>query len=142
MTRRLSASPFLKGTALFLGVGVALAVAAGVVGVSDNPPGILLAYAAAVAVILAFVHRWRTPERFWLLAGVAVGGIVAFAFLHNVFEALARGGGGSGVSTVLEGLGTATLIVALLLCPAALVVGVVGAVTMWLRRRGSSPPPP
>jgi hypothetical protein len=34
------------------------AIASGVVGISDNPPGILLAFLAAAAFVLGFVHPW------------------------------------------------------------------------------------
>ena len=43
-------------TFVFLAICCASAIAAVVVGISDNPPGILLAFGAATALILAFVH--------------------------------------------------------------------------------------
>jgi hypothetical protein len=44
-----------------------LAIAAAVLGIDDNPPGILLAFLAALALILAFVHPWRTEREFLFL---------------------------------------------------------------------------
>ena len=63
-----------KVTVVFLAIAAALAAAAGLVGISDNPPGILLAYGAAAALVLAFVHPWRTSRQFrYLLYGSFLG---------------------------------------------------------------------
>ena len=44
-----------------------LAIAAAAVGIDDNLPGILLAYLAATAFVLAFVHPWRSARKFMFL---------------------------------------------------------------------------
>ena len=68
---------------VFLAAGC-IALAAGlVVGVSDNPPGLILVYLAGASFILAFAHRWRTV-RSYVMKTVAEALRVAF-FLIAVF---------------------------------------------------------
>jgi uncharacterized membrane protein YccC len=43
-------------TFILLAICGLLAIAAAAVGIDDNPPGILLAFLAATAFVLAFVH--------------------------------------------------------------------------------------
>ena len=119
----------------FLAISGAAAIAAGLVGISDNPPGIFLAFAAAAAFILAIVHPWRSARSYGLLLGASVVGLVVLAVLHNVFE-----GVGSQPQvpalfrTLLQGLGVATFLIAVLVCPPAIVVSIIGTIVMRIRR--------
>ena len=123
-------------TAVCLGIAGLLAIAAGIVGISDNPPGILLAYAAATALVLAFVHPWRSSRKYRYLLYASVLSFVVLAALHNVFEVVAGGMAGPGfVVAVLQGIQVAAFLIAVLICPPAIVVGAVGAVVMWIRNR-------
>ena len=113
-----------------------LAAAAGFVGISDNPPGILLAYGAAAALVLAVVHPWRSSRQYRYLLYASVLGFVTFAVLHNVFEVVAgRMSGPAFVVAVLQGIQVAAFLIAVLVCPPALILGAVGAVAMWVRNR-------
>ena len=112
------------------------AIAAAAVGIDDNPPGILLAFFAATAFVLAFVHPWRTSRQFRRLLYASVLGFVVFGLLHNVFEAVASNLGGSGlVQDLLNVAGGALFLIATLVCPPGLLVGAVGAVIMSIRNR-------
>jgi hypothetical protein len=123
-------------TFVFLAICCASATAAVVVGISDNPPGILLAFGAATALILAFVHSWRTAKQFRLFLYASVLGLVIFGILHNVFEALASKAASAGaLQSLLQGLGVAAFFLALLICPPAILVGAVGSVVMFIRNR-------
>ena len=109
-----------------------LAAVAVAVGVDDNLPGVTCAYLSAVALVLAFVHPWRTPRRFLILTGATILVFVVSVILSNVFEAVgfALGGG-------------VFFIIAVMLCPAALLVGLIGAaVTLVTSRRGHHHAPP
>jgi hypothetical protein len=55
-----------------LALGAALALAAMIVGIGDNPRGILLAFLAVIAFVLAFVHPWQTPKRYLYLLCISV----------------------------------------------------------------------
>ena len=123
---------------VLLAVCGVLAAAAGVVGIDDNPPGIALAYVSATALVLAFVHPWKTSKQFRRLIYMSVGGFVAFAVLSNVLEALAPRVSTSGpLGGLLGGAGAAFFLIATLLCPPGLLVGVIGAVAKARREHHS-----
>jgi hypothetical protein len=126
-------------TLILLAICGAAAIAAALVGISDNPPGILLALAAAVAFVTAFVHPWRTPGQFARLLLASVLGLLLFVVLHNVFEALA--GMAEDVAVLhglLEGLGAAAFLLATLVCPAAFLVSVVALAVVFIQDRRRS----
>jgi len=125
-----------KTTVAFLVIAGILAAAAGIVGISDNPPGILLAFGAAAALVLAFVHPWRTSRQFRYFFYISFVGFALLVVVHNVFEVVAGRMGGPGfVVAVLQGIQVAAFLIAVLICPPALVIGAVGAVVMWIRSR-------
>ena len=119
------------------------AIAASVVGIDDNPPGILLAFLAATAFVLAFVHPWKTSRQFRRLLYASALGFVVFGLLHIVCEAIASNGGGSGlVQDLLNGVGAVLFLIAVLICPPGMLVGAVGAVVMSIKNRRRSTPGP
>ncbi len=138
--RRAFTAPEERGrTWALFGLAVALTVAAAVVGISDNPPGLLLAFAAVAAAAFAVVHplRWARPYEMLLLAGCV--GLVGGAVLHNVFDAAAHGLPLLGIP--FQVLSVAFFLLALLISPSLIVVGGVGALYFhvkgaWQRRVG------
>ncbi len=123
-------------TFTFLAICCASATAAVVVGISDNPPGILLAFGAATALVLAFVHPWRTVKQFRGLLYASIISLPLLAILHNVFEAIASKSASAGVlQSLLQGLGVAAFVLVTLICPPAVLVGAVGSVVMFIRNR-------
>jgi hypothetical protein len=123
-------------TVVFLAIAAAFAAAGGLVGISDNPPGILLAYGAAAVLVLAVVHPWRTSKTFRYLLYGSLAGFFVFAFVHNVFEVIAERMGGPGfLYAVLQGIQVAAFLIAVLVCPPAVIIGAVGAVVLWIRNR-------
>jgi hypothetical protein len=127
-------------TLILLAIAGATAIAATLVGISDNPPGILLALAAAVALVLAFVHPWRTSTQFRRLLVTSALGFLLFAVLHNVFEALAGMWEHIAVlNGLLDGLAAAAFLLATLVCPAAFLASVAALVIgLTLNRRRST----
>jgi hypothetical protein len=123
-------------TVVFLAIAAALAAAAGIVGVSDNPPGILLAYGAAAALVLAFVHPWRSSRQFRYFLYASFLGFFILVVVHNVFEVVAGRMSGPGfVVAALQVIQVAAFLIAVLICPPGLVIGAVGAVVMAIRSR-------
>jgi len=117
-----------------------LAIAAAVIGVDDNPPGLLLAFLSATAFVLAFVHPWRSSKKFRNLIFTSLLGFIVFAILHNVLAFVAWKAGETGTIPELLNIISATFfLVAVLLCPVALLVGVIGAVIMHRQERHSQP---
>ena len=128
-------------TLILLAVCGLLAVAAGVLGIADNPPGLLSAFLSAGAFFLAFTHPWRTSRQFLHLLYASGLGIVVFAVLHNVFEAMAwRLSDSSLLHGFLGGLGGVFFLIAILVCPPGLLVGAIGAGVMSARKRNQPPP--
>jgi hypothetical protein len=126
-------------TLILLAICGAAAIAAALLGIDDNPPAILLALAAAVALVLSFVHPWRTPKQFRRLLLASVLGFLLFAVLHSVFEALA--GMAEHIAVLhglLEGLGVVAFLLATLLFPGAVLVSVVALVVVLIRNRRRS----
>jgi hypothetical protein len=111
-----------------------------VVGIADNALGIALLYGAALAGILAFVHHWPGVRRFVLLAVASVVGLPVFAVLHNVFYALSKSTADIALlSQALKVLDAVSFLVALIVCPAGILVGVVGAVLAYVKdKRGGT----
>jgi hypothetical protein len=129
-----------RRTLVLLAVCGVLAGAAGAVGIDDNPLGVSLAFLSATALVLAFVHPWRTSRRFRRLIYASCLGFVALAVLSNVFEAVAsRAGLQSPLAGALNGAGAVFFLIAVLLCPPGLLVGVVGALVTSRRERHSQP---
>lgn len=125
---------------IFLVCALIALAAALLVGVSDNPPGVILAYAASVCLVSAFTPRWRRARPFLLLAGWAILGFVVSAVLHNVFDALAQLAGGLPVIPALAAaVSGIAFLLAVLIAPSALVVGLAGAIKSWLGGTGSAP---
>ena len=108
-----------------------LLLAAFIVGISDNPPGLALCYLATVSLILAFVHTWRKVRFFLILLGSSLIGFAVFAVLHNVFYALAEISSDIVVlSRMLKFLDAASFLVAIFVCPAGLLIGIIGVMVM------------
>lgn len=101
------------------------------VGLNGNRPGIVLCYLAVGSLILAFVHTWRKVKYFLILLGASVVGFVVFAILHNVFYGLAQISSDVVVlSQVLKFLDATSFLVAIFMCPAGLVIGIIGSMVI------------
>jgi hypothetical protein len=133
-----------KMTFIFLGICGLLAIAAIIAGIDDNLPGILLAFLAATAFVLAFVHPWRTPRKFLFLLLASVLGFVLFAILNIFFDSVTQNPATSGaLQTLIQSPAIDALnIIIAIICPAAFIVGAVGSVAMFIRRRRKPTPDP
>jgi disulfide bond formation protein DsbB len=137
MTSAFSTPHDRKITLSFLAMCGLLAIAAVIVGIDDNPPGILLAFLAAIAFVLAFVHPWRTVRQFMFLLLASVFGFALFVILNIILDTVAQNPANTGTlqdlldSSAIEALS----IIIVMICPAAFIVGAVGSVAMFIRRR-------
>ena len=129
-------------TLIFLVTCGLSAIAAAAVGIDDNPHGILLAFLAATAFVLAFVHPWRTSRQFRRLLYASALGLVVFGLLHIMFDVTASNLGGSGLVHDLLSAGAAIFLITTLVCPSGLLVGAVGAMVMAIRNRRHLTPGP
>jgi hypothetical protein len=125
-------------TLLLLAAAGALVLAGLLFGVSDNPPGIVLVSIAAVAIVAAAVHPWRTPWPFVYLLVASIIGFVVLVMLHNLLDGAAGlMSEGNVLRLLLQGVGVAAFLLAVLILPAAVLVGAAGAIIMFLRDRWS-----
>jgi glucan phosphoethanolaminetransferase (alkaline phosphatase superfamily) len=122
---------------ILLAICGVLAIAAVAVGIDDNPPGILMAFLAAIAFVLAFVHPWRSARRFTFLLLASVLGFVLFAALNISSDLIIQNPATSAaLRNLIESPANETLTVTFaMLLPAAFLVGAIGAVAMLLRNR-------
>lgn len=114
-----------------------LAFTAAAMGVDDNPPGTLLAFLAGVAFVLAFVHPWRSTRKFLFFLLASVIGFFLFVILSIILDSITQNPTtSSAVQNLLQSPTTNVInIIIIMLCAAALVVGMVGSVVMFIRSR-------
>jgi len=103
------------------------------VGVSDNPPGLILMYIAITCLASALVWTWRAPRRFWILLGLALLAFPVGVFLHNLFYAFGTLAAGNKILVSLIGfLEVVFFITAVMVAgPTALVALTGGIYTSW-----------
>ena len=101
---------------------------------------VALCFLLGLALLILAV-RWQARNllrTFWILAGASTAGAALGSVLHNVFYALATVTDKWPVlSTAMGGLEAAFLVIAVLVCPVAFLVGTVGAIVLIVR--GSRP---
>ena len=116
-----------KSTYIYLILSIVLIVAALIVSIPDNPPGILLSFLSSVLFILAFTHNWDKAKPYVLLTVTSLVGFGISVILHNVFEGIGKG-------TFLEIIGAFFFLLAIFLCPAGLLIGIVGSLVQSFRK--------
>ena len=128
MTSAFSTPHDRKITLIFLAMCGLLAIAAVIVGIDDNLPGILLAFLAAIAFVLAFVHPWRTARKFMFLLLGSILGSVLFIILNIILDTIAQNP--ANTDTLQDLLQSPAIeafsIIVAMICTAAFIVGAVG----------------
>jgi len=112
--------------------GLALA-GASIIGISDNPPGIGLTYGAILCLIAAAVWRWRRPRSFLLLFAFSVVAFGVFVVAHNLFYGIGKSVDEAWIELLMEGLHVGAFLIAVLICPAGALVGLVGWIATVIR---------
>jgi hypothetical protein len=110
-----------RQTYIYLVLSALSMIAALIVSISDNPPGIILSFMSSILFVLAFTHNWKKPKPYIILLISSVFGFVLFAVLHNVFEVIGKG-------TFWEVIGAFFFLLAIFLCPAGIIIGIVGSI--------------
>jgi hypothetical protein len=124
-------------TLAFLVIGSLFLAGGLLVEITDNAPGLLLVYGAVTSFILAFAHRWREPRKFFLLLGLSFLSFIVFAVLHNVFYAIGESSNVSWVTSLMDVLHVGSFLVAVLICPPGILVGLIGYFITGFRARRS-----
>lgn len=129
------APQFRTITLSLLAASVALSAASAVVGISDNPPGIALAFLAAGAFVVAFIHPWRAVRPFALFLGITLVSFVVLVVVHNFGEAFAtHARTPQFLRAPLNGVSVVAFLLAVLVCPPAAVVSFLGLLFASVRR--------
>ncbi len=114
---------------LLLGAGLLSGAGSLILGVSDNPPGILLLYFSLACLAAAWVWNWPSAREFWQLLIAALAAFPAGAVLHNLLYALGTVVRGIPVIDELVGfLGVFFFLVAVIAAPPAALVGLLGGI--------------
>ena len=137
MSDSLSSPRNRKRTLILLAVCAFSAGAAVVIGIDDNPPGVLLALLAAVTFIMAFAHPWRTARKYLFLLLVALIGFLIFFVLSIATDFITQTPGASGrlVNLLQSPAFDALNLIFAMLIIAAFLVGAVGSLVMIIRGR-------
>jgi hypothetical protein len=114
-----------------------LAIAAVFMGIDDNLPGVFLAFLAATAFVVAFVHPWRTTKEFMFLLLASILGVVLFIILNIVLDTIAQNRATtSALQNLLQSPAINAFGIAIaMICSAAFIVGAVGSIAMFFRNR-------
>lgn len=128
-------------TLTFLVVCGLSAIGSVIVGIDDNLPGILLAFLAATAFVLAFAHTWRTARKFMFLLLASVLGLVLFVILNVILDSVTQNPATSdALRNLIESPAINALIVTIaMILPAVIIVGAIGSVAMFIRSRRETP---
>ena len=125
-----------KLTFIFLAISIISLLIAFIIGISDNPPGILLCFAGIIALILVFVHRWRKVKNFLFLLVFSIIGFLIFAVLHNVMYGLEKKVVDIIVlSQLLKFLDVLFFLIAVLVCPSGILVAAIGSIVFYLKSK-------
>ena len=118
------------GTLWLLAATGILAGAGALVGIPDNPPGIILLYCSGLTLVLAFAHRWKSPDRFLGLFMGSILGFFVFVFAHNFAEVGAdRIPHLPFLAFILSAVSVIGFFAAVIVCPVAGAVGLLGWVS-------------
>ena len=127
-----------RGQWVLMALGIGAGIGAGIIGISDNPPGIALTYAAITFGAAAWVWNWRSPREFWTLLGLGLLSFPVGVVLHNLLYALGTVVVGLPILTGIVGfLGAFFFIVAVLVAGPVAGVSLIGGIyTSWLGMGG------
>ncbi len=132
-----SASDNKRISFAFFGVCVLLAISSVIVGIDDNPLGVLLALLATISGVLAFVHSWRAVKKFAFLFLASVIGFIFFIILSIISDAIIQNPETS--STILnllqDPVNDALSLVLTMIFSAMFIIGVIGSVVIVIYNR-------
>ena len=122
---------------ILLGVSVLLAISSAIVGIDDNPLGVLLAFFAAIAGVLAFVHPWRVAKKFAFLLMASMIGFVLFIILNIISDSISQNPATSSALLYLiqNPVNDALSLILTMIFSAAFIIGVLGLVVIFIQNR-------
>lgn len=114
---------------ILISVGLVFGILSAILGVSDNPPGIILLYLALTCLAGAWVWNLSAPRDYWIIVGISLAAFPLGVVLHNVFYALAEILDGIRIlKGLMEILHVFFFLVAVMAVGPAALVGVIGGI--------------
>ncbi|MCB9211427.1 MAG: hypothetical protein H6609_18845 [Ignavibacteriales bacterium] len=86
---------------------------------TESQLGLVIIFMGVVFIVSSFTYKIQKPKSFLILLFSSIGSFIVFALLHNIFEGLGDG-------TIFKSIGAFFFILAIILCPAAITVGIIG----------------
>ncbi len=74
---------------ILIGAGFALGITASLLGINDNPPGIIALYISLACLAGAWVWNLPAPRDYWMILLISLAAFPVGVILHNAFYGLA-----------------------------------------------------
>jgi hypothetical protein len=120
-----------KKTYVFITLSIISIAAALIIGIDDNPPGIILCFIGGLFLILAFTYNWNKVKPYLILAIASLLGFIISVLLHNFLSVTGEG-------TFLEIIGAFFFLTVIFLCPAGAFIGIVGSLIQAYKKMKKS----
>ena len=122
----------------FMAIGLIFIIVSSVIGLSDNLPMIFICGTGIILAGLAFVHHWNEIRKFQIFIIASFLGLAFFILMHNVFYGLAEYSKEIVLlPDILNFLSVIFFILAVLICPAGIVIGIIGLIYLYAKRKFS-----
>jgi len=127
------APPHRAVTVGLITLAALLAAAAVLIGIDENPPGIILAVLAGALFVTALVHHWRSPKRFLMFGAISIGVVFGAGLVGIGIDISVTGNYLHGpLAAILEAAGSALTLVIVFLGVPSVLIGLTGAFVTWL----------
>lgn len=124
-----------KSNLVILALAVSLVIVGLILSSRCNSLAVALIYSGVLIGIVTYIHIWRDPLSFLILIGLSIVGFPVFVVLHNAFYAFGE------ISkkifllkSIFEILHALFFIIAVVICPTGLFIGIIGLLLTLLLR--------
>jgi hypothetical protein len=115
-----------RWTITFFSIAVLLIIAAQLVGIADNLPGIAMLLGGMIFLFFSILHPWRKVENYAILTGVCIGVILLILLGIYILSLLNK------TEYISEAF---TMILIFLFCVPGIMVGIIGAIFWSVRKK-------
>lgn len=106
-----------------------------ILGISDNPPGVGLAYLGLIFVSLSMVHHWEKARDYGTMLAVSVISFPVLVLIHNIFDTINdKIGTVPVINQLLGGIAVIAFVLAVLVVPAVIVVSILGGLYKLIKK--------
>ena len=124
-----------KSNLVILAVAVSLVIVGFILSSICNLLAVTLIYSGVVIGVITYIHCWRDPLSFLILIGLSIVGFPVFVVLHNAFYAFGEISKNIFLlKNIFEILHALFFIIAVVICPTGLFIGIIGLLLTLLMR--------